>query len=178
MFFYNDNQLDSQLNNQLNNQFIVVKNLFCFVSSTIFVVLKLFPNLKFNCQLAFVLNDAENTWTVDEYTAFWFFVNNIWMHNHTDHVIKKKSKNLIDCADFEKMMLTQNLKVTNDVQNKCDTRIFAQWSWWRWNNLTKRKIWWRWFLIVWSTKNSILKLINVIIIIFWNFWIASKSTPL
>ena len=40
--------------------------------------------------------------------------------------LKKKFKNFIDYADFGKMMLTQNLKITDDVRNECDTQIFVQ----------------------------------------------------
>ena len=85
---YDDN---SQLNSQLDSQLIVVRDSSCFASSAIFIVMKLSSDLTSMRQCAFALH-AQISWSADEYALYWSFVNNIWVHNHTERVIKRNSQ--------------------------------------------------------------------------------------
>ena len=84
-----DSQLNNQLNSQLDSQLIVARGPPRSAPPSISTVLQLFSDLAAVRQNAFALNASEITWTADDYAFYWSFVNNIWVHNHTDNFIKK-----------------------------------------------------------------------------------------
>lgn len=121
-----ESDIDSQLTgiDSLDSQLTVAKGLQRSAPPEISTVLFLPPHLPRIRQLAFALNE-QLTWTADDYAAYWPFLDNIWMHNHTERVTKKKHKNRIGIVGFGKTMLTYRLKVRDDELNECDELIRA-----------------------------------------------------
>ena len=86
-----ESDVDSQLDSQLNSQLIVARGPSRSASIPISTVLALPSHLISMRQLAFAL-DAPINWTADNYASYWPFMDNIWVHNHTERITKKRTQ--------------------------------------------------------------------------------------
>lgn len=87
-----DSQLNSQLDSQLDSQLIIVKGSVRFAPSPIFfIVLNNPSDLMPMRQHAFALHTSI-TWSAADYASYWPYVDNVWVHNHTERMTKKKTQ--------------------------------------------------------------------------------------
>ena len=89
-----DNQLTDAGNSQdFDCQLIIAKSPTRSVPLTISTVLSLPPGLPSIRQQAFNLN-TQLIWTAEKFAQYWPFVDNIWVHNHTESLTKKRIQKL------------------------------------------------------------------------------------
>ena len=87
-----DSQLTEQLDSQLDSQLTVAKGPPRSAPPPPSMVMQLPPDLAAMRQLVFALNASPIIWTADDYATYWPFVDNIWVHNHTERLTKKNTQ--------------------------------------------------------------------------------------